>query len=95
MGDVIFLKDKPTELRPDQSLPKAQRPSTNRLLETLDDSKGGIPATGQSKNRHSFLIIDRNDYDLERITNQMSDMLTDLLENTIDTFTVDVNRWDW
>jgi hypothetical protein len=74
MSNVISLQDR----------------KKNRLLEALDTTKGGIPATGETKNRNSLLIINRDDYDLDRITRQMSDMLTDLLENTIDTFTVDV-----
>ena len=95
MGDVIYFKDKPTKPRPDPTLPRAERLSKNRFLEALDDSKGGIPTTGGTKNRHSFLRINRYEYDLDRITLQMSDMLADLLENTIDTFTIDQYPKDW
>lgn len=55
----------------------------------------GLPKTHATKNRGSLLLIDRKDYNLERVTNQISDMLTDLIEGDIDSFTVEVKERAW
>ena len=63
------------------------------IFANLDRSK--LHETKKNKNRSTLLIIDRENYNLDKITRQISDMLTDLLEDRIDSITIDVKRRTW
>ena len=63
------------------------------IFANLDKSK--IHETKKNKNRSALLVVDRGAYDLDKITHELSDLLTDLLEDRIDSITIDAKNRTW